>query len=155
MRIKKPIIALVFMTILACIIYCILYGPDAKARRIAVSPDRILSRAGLGGLKYQLLSHSIDTVDCCPVGYFSEHTYRIQVKDAAQLRRKTRRWTPTCVGMRPARKWYHDSVYGNQEAIVMDNRDVILRADYNTGIKDYELSTTVDNNPHETNTINR
>ena len=37
----------------------------------------------------------------------------------------------------------------------MDNRDVILRADYNTGLKDYELSTTVDNNPHEANTINR
>lgn len=155
MRLKKSIIALVFMTILACIIYCILYGPDAKARRIAVSPDRILFSAGLGGLKYELLSHSIDTVDCCPVGYFSMHTYRIQVKDVVELRRRTRRLTPTCVGMRPAREWHHVSVYGNQEVIVMDNGDVMLRANYNTWLEDYELSTTVDNNPHETNTINR
>ena len=119
------IVAFIFFVLLAAFALDIHYGREAH------SHERLVKKAGLGGLDYSLLEAAIDTISCYPLGDYVQCRYTLQFRDTTALNKRTAAWSKHDDTGMPI-KWlsHFDNFFGSQVAEVTDVGKVIIEADY-------------------------
>jgi len=119
------IVAFIIFVFSAASILDIHYGREAH------SHERLVNKAGLGGLDYSLIESSIDTIYCYPLGDCVLCRYVIQFQDTTALNKRTAAWNKHDDTGMPI-KWlsHFDNFFGSQVAEVTDFGKVIIKADY-------------------------
>lgn len=119
------IVAFIIFVFSAASILDIHYGREAH------SHERLVKKAGLGGLDYALLEEAIDTISCYPLGDYVQCRYVLQFRDTTALNKRTAAWSKHDDTDMPI-KWlsHFDNFFGSQVAEVTDVGKVIIEADY-------------------------
>ena len=119
------IVAFIIFVFSAASILDIHYGREAH------SHERLVKKAGLGGLDYALLEEAIDTISCSPLGDYVQCRYVLQFRDTTALNKRTAAWSKHDDTGMPI-KWlsHFDNFFGLQVAKVTDVGKVIIEADY-------------------------
>ncbi len=131
----KHLLKILLYTILSIVAFIILlisavFALDLHYGREAQSYERLVKKAGLGGLDYVLVGTSVDTIDCYPVGDFIQHRYILQFQDTSALKKRTSTWSKRDDGL-PIRQLPHfDNFFGAQVAEITSTGEVIIKADY-------------------------
>lgn len=119
------IVAFTILLISAVFALDLYYGREAH------SHERLVKKAGLGGLEYTLMKTSIDTIFCHPFGSFVQCRYVIHFQDTATLNKRASTW-PQCNNNGMPIKWLSnfDNFFGAQVAEITSTGEVIIEADY-------------------------
>lgn len=131
----KHLLKILLYTFLSIVAFVILvfsaaFALDIHYGREAQSHERLVKKAGLGGLDYVLVGTSVDTIDCNPVGDFIQHRYILQFQDTSALKKRTSTWSKRDDGL-PIRQLSHfDNFFGAQVAEITSTGEVIIEADY-------------------------
>ena len=132
----KHLLKILLYTILSIVAFVILvfsaaFALDIHYGREAHSHERLVKKAGLGGLEYTLMETSIDTIFCHPLGSFVRCRYVIHFQDTATLNKRASTW-PQCNNNGMPIKWlsHFDDFFGSQAVEITDKSEVIIEADY-------------------------
>lgn len=131
----KRLLKILLCTILSLVSFIILlfsaaFVLDIHYGRDAHSHERLVKKAGLGGLDYSLIESSIDTIFCYPLGDCVLCRYVIQFQDTTALNKRTAAWSKRDDGL-PIRQLSHfDNFFGAQVAEITSTGEVIIEADY-------------------------
>ena len=132
----KHLLKILLYTILSIVAFVILvfsaaFALDIHYGREAHSHERLVKKAGLGGLEYTLMETSIDTIFCYPLGSFVQCRYVIHFQDMATLNKRASTW-PQCNNNGMPIKWlsHFDDFFGSQVAEITDEGELTIKADY-------------------------
>ena len=104
------IVAFIILLISAVFALDLHYGRETQ------SHERLVKKAGLGGLDYVLVGTSVDTIDCHPVGDFIQYRYIPLFQDTSVLKKRTSTWSKRDDGLPIRQLSYFDNFFGAQVA---------------------------------------
>lgn len=132
----KRLLKILLYTILSIVAFVILvfsavFALDIHYGREAHSHERLVKKAGLGGLDYALLEEAIDTISCYPLGNYVQCRYVLQFRDTTALNKRTAAWSKHDDTGMPI-KWlsHFDDFFGSQVVEITDEGELTIKADY-------------------------